>query len=215
MVPGDELAGGIEARRADNARRAAGSGRCAHRLRASTSPSPGCPASFDSSTASMMKSIVAMPAPAEAAAHQHVVELDLVARDAERLGRPPRPPWSGSACRTRSRPRRPRARPTRRRSAAPSARDRRSRSDTRPRSMVAALAISRARRRRACPSRSPGCCRSRAAAAKSSRPLSLSKPQALPVLRPGDAVERALPSPRTPPTAFRRARRRHRAAARS
>ena len=53
-----------------------------------------------------------------------------------------------------------------------------------------------------------------ASAANRSTPLSLSKPQALPVLAPGHGLRAAPGALRTPPTASRRARRRHRASAR-
>ena len=74
---------------------------------------------------------VAIAAATEAAAHQQIVQLHLVARNAEELGRRFRAPWSGSACRPRFRRHRQPARPRRPRSAAPSARDRHSRNDIR------------------------------------------------------------------------------------
>ena len=72
---------------------------------------------------------VARAAPAETAAHQVVVELDLVAARCRAPSRSPPAPWSGSGCRSRFRRCRPTPKPTPPRSAAPSGRDRRSRSD--------------------------------------------------------------------------------------
>ena len=83
--------------------------------------------------------LVAVAAPAEAAAHQHVVVDDLVGRDAEGIGRDRHARWSCSARRTRPRRHRRRAIPRRPRSAAPSGRDRRGRSGYSPSTTVAAV----------------------------------------------------------------------------
>ena len=142
---------------------------------------------------------VAIAAAAEAAAHQQIVQLDLVARDAEQLGRRLRARWSGSACRPRSRRHRPPATPTRPRSAAPSARDRRSRSGTRPRSRWR-LSGTRRAHRLARSSRGPPPSGSRASAAKASMPLVAVEAPGHAGPAPGDANRSAPGAPRRRPT---------------
>ena len=190
VLPGGELAGLIEARPQMRGRRSDGTGRLhvvlarPHHLHR--------PARFLRQQHRVDDEIdVAVAAPAEAAAHQHVVQLHLVASGCRAAWPALRSPWSGFACQPRSRPHRPPATPTRRRSAAPSARDRRSRSGTRPPWWRRPSASRRAR--------SPIRLQSvdiragfLASAANRSMPLSLSKPHAVPVRRPGHGLRERL-----------------------
>ena len=212
MLPRHRLAGGIEAGPQADAPRAAGTGRCGRRPRASTSTFTGLPTSLDSNTASIRKSMSRGPRRPKPPPINVSCSLTLLAADAERFGGAPRAPWSGSGCRTTLRRNRPRVKPRRHRSAVPSARDRRNRSRYSASNVDAAFGISA----RASPSLNQSvtlALGSRAVAANASRPLSLSKPQPC---RPWSSSRCFQPRavPRTPPTASRRSRRRHKAASR-